>query len=192
MLVGGASIGIQVLVPLTWPHLDHVVSFSLLALCILGIAIAATLYFRPQAREHAVVRRWAAVGFGQGWLETRVRNNQGDEILVSCNPGSGADHISMSTQFSRRSRPRRTATVELLFEVDDRPFEWDVADSASATFNLDCKTWRDLQTIKEMIASMRQGKELRVAVPSLDLEASFTLDGAYDALSDAALLGDTN
>jgi hypothetical protein len=127
---------------------------------------------------------------GQGWIESRVRNNQGDQIVVASNPGAAADQISISISFRARARPRRAETVEIVFDVDGATFEWDIADNGEAEFVIHGTLWREVQALKAMLAAMRTGNLLEVSVPALDLGARFTLEGAFDVLLDAAKLGD--
>lgn len=127
---------------------------------------------------------------GQGWIEACVRSNSGDRLVVSWNAGAGADKINVWATFSKRSRPRRSEFIEMIFDVDGTAFEWNVSDSGETDFTIAGETWRDVQEIKSMIAVMREGMVLSVTVPALSLHARFTLDGAFDVLREAATLGE--
>lgn len=82
-LVGGASVGVQVLVPLIWPKLDRAVGLTLLLLCLVGLAVAGILLVRRPKHAVEPARRWSVIGIGQGWVETRVRNNAGDQLVIA-------------------------------------------------------------------------------------------------------------
>lgn len=189
-LVAIAAIGFQVFFPLTFPDLGKRFGLILLGICGVGLLVALVLLVTSTRRVAQVPRRqWSAAGFGQGWLEVRVRNNAGSEMTVSCNPGSGADQIAVRIAFQGRRPAKRSETVELLVEVDSEVFEWDVPDTGSANFELEGTTWRGVESIRQMIAKMRSGRHLNLQIPDLKLQAKFTLEGAFDALRDAEELG---
>ncbi len=190
-LVTVAAIGMPTIAELTWPQLDISVGLPLFALCGLGgLTGLVLLWLGHRQRTAGPSRRWKVVGMGQGWIEARVRNDAGDQIVASWNAGAGSDAISLWTTFRKRARPRRSAIVELTFDIDGTLFEWDVPDAAAAEFALNATTWRDVEAMKSMLAVMREGSSLRVSVPALGLRARFTLDGAFDTLEEAASLGE--
>jgi hypothetical protein len=188
ILVAAASLGLQVAVPLVWPNLDRRIGIALLALSVLGFILAGVLFYR--GRSLGPKRRWMVLGMGQGWLETRVRNNAGDALNVTSNPGGDANQIAISVNFNKRTRPRRSDTVELIFDVDGTSFEWDVPDLAETAFTLEAVGWSSVQSVKTMLRAMRQGTTVKVLIPSLKLSARFTLLDAFDVLQDAATLGE--
>lgn len=108
---------------------------------------------------------------------------------MSCNPGDTADKISFQCIFPSREAPRRSEHVELTVEVGSRTFEWDVPDNGGAEFFLDSGTRQGLAAVQEMIGEMRMGRSMRARVLALGLDATFTLDGAFDVLRAAAELG---
>lgn len=191
-LVAGASIGTPTLVQQIWPQIDPSIGLPLLALCGFALLVGgALLWSGHRQRKTGPSRRWQVVGMGQGWIEARVRNDAGDQLATSWNAGAGADAISLWTTFRKRSRPRRSAIVEMIFDVDGTIFEWDVPDTGEANVALDAVTGSDVEAVKSMLAAMREGTSLKVSVPALRLGARFTLDGAFDTLEEAATLGDT-
>jgi len=191
VLVAAASIGIPMLVQQTFPQIDPDVGLPLLALCGVALLVAGALLWPGQRqRAAATIRRWRIVGMGQGWIEARVRNDAGDQILASWNSGGDADEIHIWPTFRKRTRPRRSEIVEMIFDVDGTAFEWDVPDAGEAGFSLLGQTWRDVEAIKAMFLVMREGESLLVSVPTLGLSARFTLDGAFDTLEEASTLGD--
>jgi hypothetical protein len=178
VLVGVASVGVQVLFPLVFPKLDRTIGLAMLLLCVASSGIA--LFLHLAGRRSAAggpKRRWAVVGVGQGWVETHVRDN-----------AAGSDQIHIIIAFCSRSSLRQSDHVELIFEIDDAVFEWDVPDGGHASFELRGEVWRDVEAIKAMLQNMRHGKMLKVLIPKLQLAADFTLDGAFDALCDVASL----
>ena len=186
-----AAIGMPTLAELTWPQLDLKVGLPLFALCALaGVSGLFLLWLGHRQRTTRTARRWNVVGMGQGWIEARVRNGAGDQLVISWNSGAGNDAISLWATFRKRSRPRRSAIVEAIFDIDGTAFEWDVPDSGDAMIALDAVTWSDVEAVKTMLAAMREGASLLVSVPVLGLRAQFTLDGAFDTLEEAASLGD--
>lgn len=190
-LLVGAPIGIQTLVPMVWPTLDHGLGLVLLMLCAIAFALGvAILWFGNTRFTTGTPRCWRVVGMGQGWVEARVRSDAGDQMVVTWNLGGAADTIDIQTTFRKRSRPRRSDVVEMIFDVDGASFEWDIADGGEAGFTLSGETWRDVEAIKSMLAAMREGTSLAVLVPTLGLRAQFTLDGAFDTLKSAATLGE--
>lgn len=191
VLVATASIGIPMLVQQTFPQIDPALGLPLLALCGIALLVAGALLWSGQRqRTAATPRRWRVIGMGQGWIEARVRNDTGDQIVASWNSGGNADEIHIWPTFRKRTRPRRSEYVEMIFDVDGTAFEWDVPDSGEAGFSLHGQTWRDVEAIKAMFLVMREGKSLLLSVPTLCLSARFTLDGAYDTLEEASTLGE--
>lgn len=189
VLVGVASVGVQVLFPLVFPKLDRTIGLAMLVLC--GASLGLALFLHLIGRRSAAggpKRRWAVVGVGQGWVETHVRDNACNQLTVSCNAGAGSDQIHINIAFCSRSSLRQSDHVELIFEIDDAVFEWDVSDDGHASFELRGEVWRDVEAIKAMLQSMRHGEMLKVLIPKLQLAADFTLDGAFDALCDVASL----
>lgn len=191
ILVGVGSIGVQILFPLVFAKLPRGVGLGLIALCATSLIIAFSLHLFGRRRAVADQKRqWAVVGFGQGWIEARVRNNAGNQLTVSFNAGDGADQIHINVAFRKRARPRQSDYVELIFQIDDAIFEWDVLDEGHANLELRGQLWWEVEAIKEMLEKMRHGERLNVAVPQLQFTAEFTLEGAFDVLHDAAKLGE--
>lgn len=189
IFVAVASLSLQFAVPLVWPDLDRRIGIALLILSIVGFIFALLLFLRKRGFEPQ--RRWMVLGMGQEWIETRVRNNVGDGLNVTSNPGGDADQISINVDFQRRQRPRRSNTVELIFDVDGTSFEWDVHDEGERAFTLHAQGWQSVEAVKTMLRAMRQGRVVKVLVPSLKLSARFTLADAFDVLQAAATLGET-
>lgn len=190
LLGSAASFGLQFAVPIIWPNVDRRVGVALIVLSLLALVAAGVLAALGRKSAGAVQRRWVLAGMGQGWMETRVRNNRGEQLTVTSNPGSDANQINIDVTFRKRTRPRRSETVEMIIQVDGKPFEWDIPDPGGVQFELKGETWRGVQALKIMLDDMRRGTTVTVLVPSLELSASFTLEGAYDVLEDAAALGD--
>jgi len=191
VLVGAASIGIPMLVQQTVSQIDPGVGLPLLALCgVALLAAGALLWSGQRQRVTATSRRWQIIGMGQGWIEARVRNDAGDQILASWHSGGDSDEIHVWPTFRKRTRPRRSEIVEMIFNVDGSSFEWDVPDAGEAGFSLHGQTWRDVEAIKAMFLVMREGESLLLSVPTLGLSARFTLDGAFDTLGDFSTLGE--
>ena len=190
-LVAAASIGISTLTPLIWPERGQKLGVVLVVLCGLAMLVGLfLLWLGHRQRTTGTSRRWKIVGMGQGWIEARVRNDGGDQIVATWNSGGDADEIYIWPTFRRRSEPRRSDIIEMIFEVDGTAFEWDVPDTGEASFTLHGATWRVVEAIKAMFVVMREGKSLVVSVPALSLRARFTLDGAFDTLEEAATLGE--
>jgi hypothetical protein len=194
VLLATASIGFSVFVPLAFPSLDRNVARAILAGCIVltlvGLFLAWRALRRPDGNiARPVTRRWAVVGFGQGWIEIRVRNNDGDALVISANPGDSADQIAFDLTCVGERRPRRSEFVEIVFEVDGEPFELDIPDGGSNSFGFRAKVWRDLEYLRRIISAMRRGNTLRLSIAALAVYAEFTLDGAYEALEDVENLG---
>lgn len=139
--------------------------------------------------EPPVNRRWRAVGFGQGWIEIRVRDNSGGEFVVSANPGSGADPIDFYICFSGRRGPHVADTTEVVIEVNDELYEFDRPDAGGLSFGISGQHWREVEHLRQIVAAFRQGSSLRVSAPALGLTTRFTLEGAHDALQEVETLG---
>ncbi|MNT12256.1 hypothetical protein D3C72_1471780 [compost metagenome] len=189
-----ASAGVSILMPLAYPNLDSRIAQALLAGCTLTLLLGLGLFWnawrgRVERDAKPVSRRWTGVGFGQGWIEIRVRNNSGAEFLISANPGGGADQIAFDLSFVGTRRPKRSDTVEMVLEVDGEPFELDLTDTGGTTFSVRAVVWRDLEYLRRVVSSFRRGEALRVSISSLGLVAEFTLDGAYEALQEVENLG---
>lgn len=190
-LVTIAAIGMPTLAELTWPQLDFRIGLALLALCgLAGGSGLILLWLGHRQRTTGTAKRWNVVGTGQGWIEARVRNDAGDQLVISWNSGAGSDAISLWATFRKRSRPRRSEIVEAIFDIDGTAFEWDVPDNGDTMISLEAVTWRDVEAVKTMLAAMRKGASLLVSVPVLGVRAKFTLDGAFDTLEEVASLGD--
>lgn len=157
-----------------------------LAVAAFGVILTLTTFWKPRAKEKSRKprRQWSTVGFGQGWIEHRVRNDEGAELVVSANPGAGGDQIRLDITFPKRSRLRTSERVELVLEIDERPFELFVDDGGTTGFSVRTQVWRDLEIFRQIVAALRRGERLWVTVPDLDLATEFTLDGAYDVLAD--------
>lgn len=191
VLMAAASIGIPMLAQQTFPQIDPRIGLPLLALCAVALLVAGALLWSGQRqRVAATSRRWRVIGMGQGWIEARVRNDTGDQIVASWNSGGDADEIYVWPTFRKRTRPRRSEIVEMIFDIDGTSFEWDVLDPGEAGFSLHGQTWRDVEAIKAMLLVMREGESLLLSVPTLGLSARFTLDGAFDTLEEASKLGE--
>lgn len=139
---------------------------------------------RRRSKQREPRRQWSTVGFGQGWIEHRVHNNEGAEFGVSADPGAGADQIHLEMKFPKRTQSRTAEQVELILEIDDRSFEFFVDDEGAASFSLRTQAWRDLEAFRQVVACLRRGERLWTSVRNLGLSADFTLDGAYDVLAD--------
>lgn len=190
-LLTAGPVGVATLTPIVWPRLDYGIGVALVIL-FAGAILAGVglLWSGHRQRMTETVRRWNIVGMGQGWIEARVRNDAGDQLVVSWNAGAGADAISLWTTFRKRSRPRRSAIVEMICDIDGTAFEWDVPDSGDAMISLNAVTWKDVEAVKMLIAAMREGTTLLISVPVVRLRAKFTLDGAFDVLEGAVSLGE--
>lgn len=194
-LLTAASAGMSIFVPLAYPELDPRIAQALLAGCVVVLLVGFTLFWsawrhRPESIPRPVGRRWTVIGFGQGWIEIRVRNNNGAEFHVSANPGGAADQIAFDVTFAGPRRPRRSDTVEMVIEVDGEPIELDLADAGGTAFDLRATLWRDVERLRQIVASFRRGEALRVSIPTLGLSADFTLEGAFEALQDVENLGE--
>lgn len=163
-----------------------------LALAAFGVLLITSTLWKSasDSKPRQPRRQWATVGFGQGWIEHRVRNNEGAEFGVGANPGAGADKISLEISFPKRTRSRTSDQIELVLEIDERTFEFFVNDQGTAAFSLTAQVWRDLEAFRQVVAALRRGKLLWVTVVDLDLSAEFTLDGAYDILAEIEAMDD--
>ena len=119
-----------------------------------------------------------------------MRNNKGNELVVAWNAGAGNDRISVDISFRQRRIPRKSETVELIFDIDGKVFEWDVPDKDDLRFSIEGTTWRDINALKLMLDSMRDGDDLKIALPTLGLSANFTLEGAFDSLEESLAVGE--
>lgn len=164
-----------------------VASFALAAF---GILLIITTFRKSgrRSKKREPRRQWSTVGFGQGWIEHRVRNNEGAEFGVSANPGAGADQIHLEMSFPKRTQSRTAEQVELILEIDERSFEFFVDDESTASFSLKTQVWRDLEAFRQVVACLRRGEHLWTSVPSLGLSAEFTLESAYDVLADIEIM----
>ncbi len=193
-LLAVAAAGIPLLIPLAFPDLDVPLARGLLlgvgAIMLVGLVLFwANWRARGKATEPPVNRRWRAVGFGQGWIEIRVRTNSGGEFVVSANPGAGADKISFDISLTGQRGARRTDTVEVVLEVDDQLFELDLPDDGGRSFSIHAIQWREVEHLRQIVAAFRRGSSLRVSVPAVGLATRFTLEGAFDALQEVEDLG---
>jgi hypothetical protein len=159
-----------------------------------GVILILTTFWKPRAQEKSRKprRQWSTVGFGQGWIEHRVRNDEGAELVVSANPGAGGDQIHLEISFPTRSRLRTSERVELVLEIDERPFELFVDDGGTTRFLLRTQVWRDLETFREIVAALRRGEHVWATIPELDLATKFTLEGAYDVLAEVETMDSTD
>lgn len=193
-LLAVAAAGVPLLVPLAFPELDAPVARGLLlgvgVILVVGLVLFwANWRARDRATEPPVNRRWRAVGFGQGWIEIRVRTNSGGEFVVSANPGDGADKISFDISLAGQRSARRTETVEVVLEVDDEVFELDLPDHGGRSFSIHAVQWREVEHLRQIVASFRRGSSLRVSVPAVGLATRFSLEGAFDELQEVEELG---
>jgi hypothetical protein len=157
-----------------------------LAVAAFGFILILTTFWKPlvKTKSRKPIRQWSAVGSGQGWIEHRVRNDEGAELVVSANPGAGGDQIHLDISFPKRSQLRTSERVELVLEIDERPFELFVDDGGTTEFSLRTQVWRDLETFRQIVAALRRGEHLWATIPALDLATEFTLEGAYDVLAE--------
>lgn len=193
-LLAVAAAGVPLLVPLAFPNLDAPVARTLLlgvgVILVVGLVLFwANWRARGKAAEPPVSRRWRAVGFGQGWIEIRVRTNTGGAFVVSANPGDGADKISFDISLTGKRGARRTETVEVVLEVDDQLFELDLPDHGGRSFSIHAIQWREVEHLRQIVAAFRRGSSLRVSVPAVGLATRFTLEGAFDELQEVEELG---
>lgn len=193
LLVVGAT-AVPLLVPLAFPEMSPVWAQVLLGVSGIVIMVGLVLFWtgwRAPRRSPAVnvTRRWTPVGFGQGWIEFRVRDDAGGQFVVSANPGDRADQIGFDFTFGGSRGPRRGETIELIVEVDGQSFELDVEDSGSQTFGYHASLWRDVERLRQIVGAIRRGKALSVAVPEAGLRTTFTVADAYDVLEEVENLG---
>lgn len=193
-LLTAASVGAPIFIPLAFPDLNASWARVLLAVCAVVLCVGLFLFWsawriRPDRAPSAIARHWRMVGFGQGWIEVRVRNNAGAAFVVSANPGDTADQIAFDVTFTGDRKPKRSETVELVLEIGKETFELDIPDDGGSTFGIHAKLWRETEHLRQIVSAFRRGHEFRASVPTAGLAATFTLENAYDALSEVENLG---
>lgn len=198
-LIGGgfltaAGIGVALFFPYAFPKLSTGAGQLLLLACLALVAVGLFLFWssRPPLPNPPgpSARRWALVGVGQGWIEHRVRNDEGAQIVVSTNAGNGADKVHFDIEFSSPRLSQKAESIEIVFDIDGTVFEFDVPDTGSRSLALHADLWRDVEKAKQLVAAMRRGKTLRVAVTAAGLDDRFALNDVFDVLREVETLGD--
>ena len=189
-----AGIGVALFFPYAFPELGvrsgQLLLLACLALVVLGLFLFWSGGHHSRKAHEPITRQWAVVGAGQGWVEHRVRNDEGGQIVISTNPGDGADKVQFDINFPSARMPQRAETIEIVFDIDGATFEFDVPETGARSLTLNADLWRDVEKAKQVVAAMRRGKTLRVTVANAGLDARFTLNGAFAVLREVETLGD--
>lgn len=154
----------------------------LIAAAAIVAALATPALAQPQDR-------WGS-GYGQGIHEASVRNGAGAQFSVSCPEGSPTARPGFLLSVDGLSGGETREGVGALFMIDSRSYSWRVdrrvLDQNQVVFSWDAVGPETERELSDLVARLRRGNNVTIAIPTDDVRETFTLAGSSVALSACA------
>lgn len=153
---------------------------------IAAAALAALLATPALAQTEA---RWGS-GYGQGIHEANVRNESGAQFSVSCPEGSPTARPGFLLTIDGLRGGESAEDVGAMFMIDSRSYSWrvnrKVLDQNQVVFSWDAVGPEAERELSDLVARLRRGHNVTIAVPTDEIREAFTLAGSSAALSACA------